>query len=78
MSEQRTNPCPKCGSTLIHKDCGEQFAEIMKLCFPYYEAEDKDDYFYLVRKDDLLKAAQQIAALPGEQDVPEKFLYRCY
>ena len=58
---QRTNPCPKCGSTLIHKDCGEPYALIMKLVFPYWQSEDRDDYFYLVRKDDLQRAAQEIA-----------------
>lgn len=61
--ETRTNPCPKCGSTLIHKLCGQEFIEVMKRIFPYYESEDKDDYVYLVKKDNVCQAAQEIALI---------------
>jgi hypothetical protein len=64
----RTNPCPRCGSTLIHTDCGERFAEIMKRHFPYYEREDRDDYLYIVRKDDLLAAAQEMARMEQRRE----------
>ena len=31
--------------------------------FPYYESEDKDDYFYLVRDEDIKQAVESIADL---------------
>lgn len=33
---------------------------IMQDTFPYYESDDKDDFIYLVRKQDIAKAADRI------------------
>lgn len=71
----RTNPCPRCGSTRMHKFCGEKFLTIMKNAFPYYERDDKDDYIYLVHDDDLHAVAQEIALLTGP-DHPEQCFWK--
>ena len=47
----------------------EEIKARLRYAFPYFESDDKDDWFYLVREQDLDRAVESILAL-FEEDRP--------
>jgi hypothetical protein len=50
-------------STIDKEKLKEEIEMRLRYILPYYVREDKDDYFYLVRDEDLTRAAESIADL---------------